>query len=197
MANPPNQEKNHGQRSAKNQQRSQEAEERHFAAQATVLRHWRTGACHGHHGGVADAAASQRVISGAGRAGGDGLGAVLQDCCRQARGHAVKLGVEPIRPDLDAGVSVGTLAGEADDLAALRELLERRLGHPEWGVPDLVVADGDGVIADVDDELVHRDAPGDRVPVPVDPHRGAPARDARGIPGSAAHQTATCRCSPA
>lgn len=29
-----------------------------------------------------------------------------------------------------------------DDLAALRELLERRLGHPEWGLPDLAVADG-------------------------------------------------------
>jgi excinuclease UvrABC nuclease subunit len=37
-----------------------------------------------------------------------------------------------------------TLRGKhrGDDLSALRELLERRLGHPEWGVPGLVVADG-------------------------------------------------------
>lgn len=37
-----------------------------------------------------------------------------------------------------------TLRGKhrGDDLAALREVLERRLGHPEWGVPNLVVADG-------------------------------------------------------
>ncbi|HEY4507553.1 MAG TPA: hypothetical protein VJJ47_01580 [Candidatus Paceibacterota bacterium] len=31
---------------------------------------------------------------------------------------------------------------KGDDLAALRELLERRVRHLEWGVPDLVVADG-------------------------------------------------------
>jgi excinuclease UvrABC nuclease subunit len=29
-----------------------------------------------------------------------------------------------------------------DDLAALRELVTRRLRHPEWGVPDLLVVDG-------------------------------------------------------
>ncbi len=37
-----------------------------------------------------------------------------------------------------------TLRGKhrGDDLAALREILERRLGHSEWGMPNLVVADG-------------------------------------------------------
>jgi excinuclease ABC subunit C len=29
-----------------------------------------------------------------------------------------------------------------DDVASLRELLERRLKHPEWPMPDLVVTDG-------------------------------------------------------
>jgi excinuclease ABC subunit C len=29
-----------------------------------------------------------------------------------------------------------------DDLSALREILKRRLGHPEWGMPDVVVTDG-------------------------------------------------------
>ena len=29
-----------------------------------------------------------------------------------------------------------------DDLAALKELVERRVGHPEWGLPNLAVADG-------------------------------------------------------
>lgn len=37
-----------------------------------------------------------------------------------------------------------TLRGShrGDDLAALRELAARRAGHPEWGLPDLAVADG-------------------------------------------------------
>ncbi len=30
----------------------------------------------------------------------------------------------------------------ADDTKALREILERRFGHPEWGEPDLLVVDG-------------------------------------------------------
>jgi excinuclease ABC subunit C len=29
-----------------------------------------------------------------------------------------------------------------DDLSALREILSRRLKHPEWGIPDVVVTDG-------------------------------------------------------
>jgi excinuclease ABC subunit C len=29
-----------------------------------------------------------------------------------------------------------------DDYASLRELLTRRLGHPEWGIPSLIVVDG-------------------------------------------------------
>ncbi|MFZ2038794.1 MAG: GIY-YIG nuclease family protein [Minisyncoccia bacterium] len=32
---------------------------------------------------------------------------------------------------------------QRDDLAALRELIIRRLNHPEWTLPDLIVVDGD------------------------------------------------------
>lgn len=37
--------------------------------------------------------------------------------------------------------NIRTLAG-ADDTAALTEVLKRRLGHLEWGKPDLIVTDG-------------------------------------------------------
>ena len=33
-------------------------------------------------------------------------------------------------------------AGAGDDVGALREILERRLGHPEWRFPGLIVIDG-------------------------------------------------------
>ncbi len=33
-------------------------------------------------------------------------------------------------------------AKSGDDVGALREVLERRFNHPEWGMPDLVVLDG-------------------------------------------------------
>lgn len=43
-----------------------------------------------------------------------------------------------------AGYRTFNLRGKhrGDDLAALRELAERRAAHPEWGVPDLAIADG-------------------------------------------------------
>lgn len=45
----------------------------------------------------------------------------------------------------------------ADDLRSLRELLERRLNHPEWRFPDLVVVDGGRLQVSVAEEVVKRD----------------------------------------
>jgi excinuclease ABC subunit C len=39
----------------------------------------------------------------------------------------------------------GEKALQADDLANLREILERRLNHPEWPWPDIIVVDGNQV----------------------------------------------------
>ncbi len=34
------------------------------------------------------------------------------------------------------------ISGKPNDIAMIKECLERRLGHPEWGYPDLVLIDG-------------------------------------------------------
>lgn len=48
-----------------------------------------------------------------------------------------------------------TLRGEhgGDDLAALREILGRRLKHPEWGMPDIIVIDGSDLQRKVAEEV--------------------------------------------
>lgn len=47
-----------------------------------------------------------------------------------------------------------TLRGNhgGDDLSALREILKRRLGHLEWGMPDIVVTDGSDLQRNVAEE---------------------------------------------
>lgn len=50
-----------------------------------------------------------------------------------------------------------------DDIAGLREILERRLNHPEWAYPDLIVVDGSKVQAKfAEDVLASR-----RIQIPV------------------------------
>lgn len=39
----------------------------------------------------------------------------------------------------------GAKAGQPDDPANLREVLERRLNHPDWPMPDIIVVDGNQV----------------------------------------------------
>ncbi len=43
---------------------------------------------------------------------------------------------------------------DANDPAALKELLERRLGHPEWPLPNIVVVDGNAVQKKVAEKLL-------------------------------------------
>jgi excinuclease ABC subunit C len=45
----------------------------------------------------------------------------------------------------------------ADDLRSLREVLERRLNHPEWRFPDLIVVDGGKLQLAVAEEIMKRD----------------------------------------
>lgn len=45
----------------------------------------------------------------------------------------------------------------ADDLRSLREVLERRLNHPEWRFPDLIVVDGGKLQLAVAEEIIRRD----------------------------------------
>ncbi|MFA6475844.1 MAG: UvrB/UvrC motif-containing protein [Candidatus Paceibacterota bacterium] len=47
----------------------------------------------------------------------------------------------------------GPKANQADDPANLREILERRFNHPEWGMPDIVVVDGNQVQVNVAKEV--------------------------------------------
>lgn len=42
----------------------------------------------------------------------------------------------------------------ANDPAALREVLTRRLNHPEWGMPDLIVVDGNRIQISVAEEVL-------------------------------------------
>ncbi len=51
----------------------------------------------------------------------------------------------------------------ADDLRSLREVLERRLNHPEWRFPDLIVVDGGKLQVGVAEEILQRD--GLKIPV--------------------------------
>ncbi len=45
----------------------------------------------------------------------------------------------------------------ADDLRSLREILERRLNHPEWRFPDMLVVDGGKLQVAVAEEILRRD----------------------------------------
>lgn len=45
----------------------------------------------------------------------------------------------------------------ADDLRSLREVLERRMNHPEWRFPDLIVVDGGKLQLAVAKEILERD----------------------------------------
>ncbi len=48
----------------------------------------------------------------------------------------------------------GSKAKQVDDLANLREILERRLAHTEWPYPDVIVVDGNQVQVNVADSVV-------------------------------------------
>ncbi|MDO8493491.1 MAG: hypothetical protein Q7S19_03045 [bacterium] len=45
----------------------------------------------------------------------------------------------------------------SDDLRSLREVLERRLNHPEWRFPDLIVVDGGKLQVAVAEDIMKRD----------------------------------------
>lgn len=43
---------------------------------------------------------------------------------------------------------------KSNDPAALREIIDRRCGHPEWGMPDVIVVDGNDVQKKVAEEIL-------------------------------------------
>lgn len=43
-----------------------------------------------------------------------------------------------------------------NDVASLKEILERRLGHPEWTLPNLIVVDGGTAQLNVAQEVLKR-----------------------------------------